>query len=220
MRTGTKIVLSILGIAAILMIALAVWQWNNLKALYDGLAMDPAAIQEELDANQEAFEEAMDAYHVPQKEFTQEEIEQLVSGEVSAEDVADSLIQKEEPSSGEGQTPPEETVEGLIQKEIAKMYVLRETYVGKLDAIVQSAIDEYVASGGSQSKEDIVYGKMGELTALEKECDQQVAAVTARLRELLKEAGQDNSLAELVEDTYQSEKSMKKASYIQQLRGG
>ena len=38
--------------------------------------------------------------------------------------------------------------------------------------------------------------------------------------ELLKEAGQDNSLAELVEDTYQSEKSMKKASYIQQLRGG
>ena len=111
-------------------------------------------------------------------------------------------------------------MEDLIQKEIAKMYVLRETYVGKLDAIVQSAIDEYAASGGSQSKEDIVYGKMGELTALEKECDQQVAAVTARLRELLKEAGQDNSLAELVEDTYQSEKSMKKASYIQQLRGG
>lgn len=220
MRTGTKIVLSILGIAAILMIALAVWQWNNLKALYDGLAMDPAVIQEELDANQEAFEEAMDAYHVPKKEFTQEEIDQLVSGELSAEDVADSLIQKEEPSSGEGQTPPEETVEDLIQKEIAKMYVLRETYVGKLDAIVQSAIDEYAASGGSQSKEDIVYGKMGELTALEKECDQQVAAVTARLRELLKEAGQDNSLAELVEDTYQSEKSMKKASYIQQLRGG
>lgn len=220
MRTGTKIVLSILGIAAILMIALAVWQWNNLKALYDGLAMDPAAIQEELDANQEAFEEAMDAYHVPKKEFTQEEIDQLVSGELSAEDVADSLIQKEEPSSGEGQTPPEETVEDLIQKEIAKMYVLRETYVGKLDVIVQSAIDEYAASGGSQSKEDIVYGKMGELTALEKECDQQVAAVTARLRELLKEAGQDNSLAELVEDTYQSEKSMKKASYIQQLRGG
>ena len=220
MRTGTKIVLSILGIAAILMIALAVWQWNNLKALYDGLAMDPAVIQEELDANQEAFEEAMDAYHVLKKEFTQEEIDQLVSGEVSAEDVADSLIQKEEPSSGEGQTPPEETVEDLIQKEIAKMYVLRETYVGKLDTIVQSAIDEYAASGGSQSKEDIVYGKMGELTALEKECDQQVAAVTARLRELLKEAGQDNSLAELVEDTYQSEKSMKKASYIQQLRGG
>lgn len=220
MRTGTKIVLSILGIAAILMIALAVWQWNNLKALYDGLAMDPAAIQEELDANQEAFEEAMDAYHVPKKEFTQEEIDQLVNGEVSADDVADSLIQKEEPSSGEGQTPPEETVEDLIQKEIAKMYVLRETYVGKLDAIVQSAIDEYAASGGSQSKEDIVYGKMGELTALEKECDQQVAAVTSRLRELLKEAGQDNSLAELVEDTYQSEKSMKKASYIQQLRGG
>ncbi|MFQ8760249.1 MAG: hypothetical protein ACLSAF_13370 [Intestinimonas sp.] len=38
-----------------------------------------------------------------------------------------------------------EAAEEEIREEIATMYVLRSTYVGKLEAIVQSAIDEYTA---------------------------------------------------------------------------
>lgn len=49
---------------------------------------------------------------------------------------------------------------------------------------------------------------------------QKVAAVVARLRELLKATGQDDSLAKEVEATYEEEKSLKKAYYLKEFQGG
>ncbi len=224
MRTRTKVILTILALLAIAIGAVVVWQWNNLMALHDGLTMDPIAIQEELEEQQEQFDAVMDEYQVPHKEFTQEEIDQLVSGVLSTGEMADSMLQGEKPSNAQGQqeesTDPTTDVEESIQKEIATMYVLRATYEGKLEAIVQSALDEYAANDGSRSREEIVYGKMNELTALEKECDRQVEEVTSRLRDLLTQAGKDTDLADQVEETYQAEKSMKKAYYIQKFQEG
>ena len=120
-----------------------------------------------------------------------------------------------------GDTAAVEAAEEEIREEIATMYVLRSTYVGKLEAIVQSAIDEYTAGEHtSERRTQVVYGKLEELTALEKECDQKVAAVVARLRELLKAIGQDDSLAKEVEATYEEEKSLKKAYYLKEFQGG
>ena len=224
MRTRTKVILTILALLAIAIGAVVVWQWNNLMALHDGLTMDPIAIQEELEEQQEQFDAVMDEYQVPHKEFTQEEIDQLVSGVLSTGEMADSMLQGEKPSNAQGQqeesTDPTTDVEEAIQKEIATMYVLRATYEGKLEAIVQSALDEYAANDGSRSREEIVYGKMNELTALEKQCDRQVEEVTSRLRDLLTQAGKDTDLADQVEETYQAEKSMKKAYYIQKFQEG
>lgn len=71
-----------------------------------------------------------------------------------------------------GDTAAVETAQEEIREEIATMYVLRSTYVGKLEAIVQSAIDEYTAGEHtSERRTQVVYGKLEELTALEKECD-------------------------------------------------
>ena len=101
------------------------------------------------------------------------------------------------------------------------MYVLRSTYVGKLEAIAQSAIDEYTAGDHTEeNRKQVVYDKLDQLTALEKECDAQVAQVVSRLRELLKAAGQDDTLARQVEETYREEKSLKKAYYLNAFRKG
>ena len=101
------------------------------------------------------------------------------------------------------------------------MYVLRATYVGKLEAVVQSAIDEYTAGEHtSENRTRVVRGKLDELIAMEKECDGEVAAVVSRLRELLKATGQDDSLARQVEETYKEEKSLKKAYYLNEFRNG
>ena len=99
--------------------------------------------------------------------------------------------------------------------------MLRSTYVGKLEAIAQSAIDEYSAGAHTEeNRKQVVYDKLDQLTALEKECDDQVAQVVARLRALLKEAGRDDSLATQVEQTYQEEKSLKKAAYLEEFQNG
>ena len=101
------------------------------------------------------------------------------------------------------------------------MYVLRSTYVGKLEAVVQSAIDEY-ASGDMtpERRTEVVYARFDELQAMEKECDEKVASVVSRMRELLKKTGQDDTLARQVEQTYAEEKSLKKAEYIQEFQNG
>lgn len=229
MKKGAKIALGVVGVLVVGGVAAAAWQWNNLNALRYGLTMDSGTIEQKLQENEKALQDAMTEYKIPQYTFSQEEIAQLTDGTLSTEEAAKRLLEAQTPlaAAPEGQAdaqqaaePPSE-VDQAIQEQIATMYVLRSTYVGKLEAIAQSAIDEY--SSGAHTEENrkqVVYDKLDQLTALEKECDDQVAQVVARLRELLKEAGRDDSLAKQVEQTYQEEKSLKKAAYLEEFQNG
>ena len=152
---------------------------------------------------------------------------QLVDGTLSVEDSAKKLLDESVPGAetpdgqSSQQTAEKSDVEAQIQEQIAQMYVLRSTYVSKLESIAQAAIDEYTqGEHTAENKADVVYKRLEELTALEKECDAQVAQVVERLRSLLKQAGKDDSLAKQVEATYQEEKSLKKAAYLEEFRNG
>ena len=143
------------------------------------------------------------------------------------EDAAKKLLDESVPGAetpdgqSSQQTAEKSDVEAQIQEQIAQMYVLRSTYVSKLESIAQAAIDEYTqGEHTAENKADVVYKRLEELTALEKECDAQVAQVVERLRSLLKQAGKDDSLAKQVEATYQEEKSLKKAAYLEEFRNG
>ena len=233
MKKGAKIALCVLVVAVAAGGAAAAWQWNNINAARYGLTMDKDSISQRLEENQQALNDAMVKYNVTQYSFSQEEIEQLADGSLAPEEAARRLLDgggaepSGTPAPDASPTPTPtlstgvEAAEEEIREEIATMYVLRSTYVGKLEAIVQSAIDEYTAGEHtSERRTQVVYGKLEELTALEKECDQKVAAVVARLRELLKAIGQDDSLAKEVEATYEEEKSLKKAYYLKEFQGG
>ena len=229
MKKGAKIALGVVGVLVVGGVAAAAWQWNNLNALRYGLTMDSGTIEQKLQENEKALQDAMTEYKIPQYTFSQEEIAQLTDGTLSTEEAAKRLLKAQTPlaAAPEGQAdaqqaaePPSE-VDQAIQEQIATMYVLRSTYVGKLEAIAQSAIDEYSAGAHTEeNRKQVVYDKLDQLTALEKECDDQVAQVVARLRELLKEAGRDDSLAKQVEQTYQEEKSLKKAAYLEEFQNG
>lgn len=229
MKKGAKIALGVVGVLVVGGVAAAAWQWNNLNALRYGLTMDSGTIEQKLQENEKALQDAMTEYKIPQYTFSQEEIAQLTDGTLSTEEAAKRLLEAQTPlaAAPEGQAggqqaaePPSE-VDQAIQEQIATMYVLRSTYVGKLEAIAQSAIDEYSAGAHTEeNRKQVVYDKLDQLTALEKECDDQVAQVVARLRELLKEAGRDDSLAKQVEQTYQEEKSLKKAAYLEEFQNG
>ena len=229
MKKGAKIALGVVGVLVVGGVAAAAWQWNNLNAVRYGLTMDSGTIEQKLQENEKALQDAMTEYKIPQYTFSQEEIAQLTDGTLSTEEAAKRLLEAQTPlaAAPEGQAdaqqaaePPSE-VDQAIQEQIATMYVLRSTYVGKLEAIAQSAIDEYSAGAHTEeNRKQVVYDKLDQLTALEKECDDQVAQVVARLRELLKEAGRDDSLAKQVEQTYQEEKSLKKAAYLEEFQNG
>lgn len=151
--------------------------------------MDKDSISQRLEENQRALNDAMVKYNVTQYSFSQEEIEQLADGSLAPEEAARRLLDgggagalrtpapdaSPTPTptlSTGGDTAAVEAAQEEIREEIATMYVLRSTYVGKLEAIVQSAIDEYTAGEHtSERRTQVVYGKLEELTALEKECD-------------------------------------------------
>lgn len=249
MKKGAKIALGVVGVLVVAGAAAAAWQWNNLSALRYGLTMDRDTLDQRLEENKAALNQAMDEYQISEYTFSNEKVAQLTDGSMTAQEAAQKLLeqsptpsentqaaQPEQPSqpaqsgqTGQSSQPaqdvqPEQTLspeEQEIKELIATMYVLRATYVGKLDAVVQSAIDEYVAGEHtSENRTNVVYSKMDELIAMEKECDGEVAAVVSRLRELLKATGQDDTLARQVEETYREEKSLKKAYYLNEFRNG
>ena len=198
MKKGVKIALGIVGVLVVGGAALAAWQWNNLNALRYGLTLDRDTIDQKLQDNEQALNDAMAEYNIQGYAFSQEEIAQLTDGTLSTEEAAKKLLEGQTPqaaspegASGQQEGAPQSETDQAIQEQIATMYVLRSTYVGKLEAI-----------------------------ALEMECDAQGAEGGARLRELLKEAGRDDSLAKQVEETYQNEKSLKKAAYLEEFQNG
>lgn len=259
MKKGAKIALGVVGVLVAAGAAAAAWQWNNLSALRYGLTMDRDTLDQRLEENKAALNQAMDEYQISEYTFSNEEVAQLTDGSMTAQEAAQKLLEQsptpsentqaaqpaqpeQTPQQGDsaaqsgqteqaeqsGQTAQDAQTEQTLTPEeqeikelIATMYVLRTTYVGKLDAVVQSAIDEYVAGEHtSENRTKVVYSKMDELIAMEKECDSKVAAVVSRLRELLKTTGQDDTLARQVEETYREEKSLKKAYYLNAFRNG
>lgn len=252
MKKAGKIALAVVGVVLVAGAITVAVQWNNIKALNYMMTMDTGTLSQRAKENRETLEKAMEDYQIPAYTFSEEEMAQLASGELSEEEAASRLLgqsgsgetgttegpeasQSQEPSqapsSSQSAAPSQsasqsgdnatQEAEAELRQLVATMYVLQATYEGKLEAIVQEAIDEYTAGEHtSENRTKIVYSKYDALTKLEKECDQKVANIVARMRELLKATGQSESLADEVQKTYEEEKSLKKAYYIRAFQEG
>lgn len=134
---------------------------------------------------------------------------------------------KEENKDNQKPAPEQESneaqsdINAQISECVAQMYVLKSTFVSQLDAIYDTAFAEYKAVWKSLTEDERMAKKKELLTrvypqaaALEKECDAKVNEIVTKLRSLLEEAGQDTSLADKIYESYQNEKSLKKAHYI------
>ena len=252
MKKAGKIALAVVGVVLVAGAITVAVQWNNIKALNYMMTMDTGTLSQRAEENRETLEKAMEDYQIPAYTFSEEEMAQLASGELSEEEAASRLLGQsgsgetgttEGPEASQSQEPSQapsysqsaapsqsasqsgdnatQEAEAELRQLVATMYVLQATYEGKLEAIVQEAIDEYTAGEHtSENRTKIVYSKYDALTKLEKECDQKVANIVARMRELLKATGQSESLADEVQKTYEEEKSLKKAYYIRAFQEG
>lgn len=258
MKKAGKIALAVVGVVLVAGTVTVAVQWNNIKALSYMMTMDTGTLSQRAEENRKTLDKAMEDYQIPAYTFSEEEMAQLASGELSEEEAASRLLGQsgsgetgttEEPEPSQSQAPSEspsasqtpsasqsaapsqsasqsgdnatQEAEAELRQLVATMYVLQATYEGKLEAIVQEAIDEYTAGEHtSENRTKIVYSKYDALTKLEKECDQKVADIVARMRELLKATGQSESLADEVQKTYEEEKSLKKAYYIREFQEG
>lgn len=125
------------------------------------------------------------------------------------------------------QTPSQQTAPpvqqlGEADKKIAelvtKMYVLKADYTASIDAIIASMKAEYVLLPVEQrtrsAKQNIATKYLGQINAMEVQCDAQVNAIVSDLKQILKENGRDMALADSILSTYATEKENTKAYYI------
>ena len=221
MKKRYKILILILIILLAVICAVAVWQWDNLKALKYSRSMSDEEIQSELEENQKEFDEVAEEFSISEKELTQEQIDAVVSGAMKVEDVADMIISTSEKENDNQEDSTSDDAE--VQRIVASLYVLRSSYSSQLAGLTSAAKSEFANLPAEQqtaaAKRRIVAAKINEASALESSCDAQVNSLLSSLRSRLKQLGRDTSLADQIQSSYNQEKTLKKASYLSQLGG-
>ena len=119
--------------------------------------------------------------------------------------------------------PTEPTAyEKQLSAVIARVYGLREEFMGRLDALMNQAIAEFKAIPAEERTgarlTAFASGYLSKGLDMEKECDAQIEAIIIELETLLQENNGDLSIAQTVYDTYVEEKSLKKARYMAELK--
>lgn len=115
-------------------------------------------------------------------------------------------------------TAPDADSAGELARLVGELYVLEASYSGKLEALLDSAIAEYVSLPPEKhtltSKLDIGLRYVGVATAMEQRCDEQVATLLSEIERVLVAAGQDTALVGEIKTAYQNEKTLMKDYYL------
>ena len=215
------------------------WQRENIQAVRDGLQYSSEEIEEKLQENQQAIQDAVSAApEVVVRDVTEEEKQALKEGTITQEELADRLVEPEQISSDVNDIPSQSTQQSLsptveevpavdpeyqqkVSAIVAEVYVLREQYTIELDNMYETAKAEYKRmSEKERTKEKLVdwaAGYMSKAIKLEKNCDAKMDDIVLRLDTLIRENNGDLSLVDTVVYTYASEKSLKKAWYMSEL---
>jgi type II secretory pathway pseudopilin PulG len=112
----------------------------------------------------------------------------------------------------------EEAYNQKVAELVAKMYVIKADFVGRLASFEADIKAQYKALPAEErnqaTKARIVSENMSYVAGLEAQCDAQVKAVTDELTELMNANGKDTSLVDAINSAYANEKELKKAYYI------
>jgi len=242
MSKKKRILLIVLSVLVIAIVAVVVWQWNNINALIQSVRYNQEDIESMMAENEQVIQETLELYPELQIQPLDDETkEKLNAGELTQEEVIEILTGssagktpdgKGKPTTGKApdsngaqtQKPSSQNPTSVqaaneeIARLVARVYVLQADFLAKLGGIEAKARAEIAKLPKEQQTYDrkIAIGRsyVGEMTALEAQCDGEISAIVARVRKLLVESGQPTTLADTIQSTYEREKSLKKAYYV------
>ena len=229
-----KRLLCILLALAVVIGGVCCWQRNNLRALGMSMQLSQDELSSKMDQQQARTEEASRQAGVNVRALTDEEKTALRGSEVSREELIDRIAgaepsAEESGSSSEAtpappaaQQPQQDDSEAALRSQLAKyiaeIYVMEAEYTDWLAQANQSAIDEFTALPESEqttaNKYSIGMKYLSAALEKEKECDAKMASIEDSVRSVLKQLGEDTSLADEIHSAYLEEKAAKKAYYL------
>ena len=228
------ILIGVLGILAIV-IGIIWWQRDNLESFRQGMQYTQEELEEQSRHNQEAIEDAMAQLpEIAVRPLTEDEKQAIHHGMHDTDALADQLVQEPAKNPKPVKQPegkPEELLpvepldtayEEKLNRTLARFYILREEYLGKLERLEAEAKAEYRAMPTSERTHkaliDLGTKYIAKATRLEDECDENVLGIAAELEDLLRENQKDLSLVDTVIGTYAEEKRLKKAWYLSRIK--
>ncbi len=236
MNKTLKVVLIVLSVLLILCAVLGIWQRENIFALIDGVKYSQEELSNLVSDNEKIITEALDDYSdvevrevedhelaaFEEGKISQDDLVQIVLGQTSLEkaiEKKDTTTPEKEPEKPKPQNPePSSNGDSEVAALIARIYVLKSTYVGKLDSLIAEAKSEYIAlpdeKRNTSAKQKILSAKIGKAASLESECNAAVEGILSELSTVLKKYNRDMSLVESIRKAYANEKQLKKSYYI------
>ena len=168
--------------------------------------------------------------------LTEEETEQLNSGEITEEEAVDLILGKTdtETTPDGGETTTESTTvttdansekNDEIARLIGEIYVLKAKFSSELKNIEDWVIEKYREYTKEYGEGNIPYSvkaKVGkkaynDALALEAECDAKMEEILTKLTTLLEETGQSTAVVTEIRAAYENEKLLAKSYYMDQV---
>ncbi len=229
MKRGKRIFLGILFAIIVLAGALCAWQWNNIVAVIKTFSTTQEQLTEEINQNKQNLEtELREKHPTIISDFSAEDEEKIIKGEISVEQAIERLNKKYEEakkdikSSNVTKTSAKNAeIDDFIGDKVIELYSLKAYYLGSLGQMEAKVKAEYLALPKEKrtllGKQELVNKHMGTALSLMNQCDAKVAELLAELESGLKNLGGDTSITKTIKDAYENEKALKKAQYLKLL---
>lgn len=217
MKRWKKILLGVSAVLILAILAVGIWQRNNLQAVYTFMTQDSQTIAESLERqrveHQQAIQEQVPITVVPP---STQQSDAILSGQVTPEQVKEELgITARLDTAGN-----EQSAEELVDSCVAELYASKVDIMAELGALKNAA----VAQWNGLSAEERTDAKMREIGMagledcydLEVVVDNQVQEILARYRTKLERIGADTGILDTLWKYYCDEKASEKAYYLDQ----
>lgn len=189
---------------------LAVWQWDNVKPYIISKFKDPESLSERLNEKRQENQKKLAEQGVEVPGLTKEQMDALIKGEITAEEVTKSL--------GLDEFQSDSTIDDLMNHCVAELYQYQSQLYGQLGAVRQSFLADWKSRPKSErtfsAKQELKSAAASQCYAMEVEADNHVQAILARYHGLVAQQGGDSSRIDSLWSIYCSEKASVKAYYL------
>ena len=108
-----------------------------------------------------------------------------------------------------------------LSRYLAEIYVMKAEYTAWLEEKYNDAMEQYAALDESErtteAKYSIGMSYMNEALEKEEECDAEMEEIEQKISDLLTMMGEDTSIVDDIQQSYETEKELKKAYYLGQV---
>lgn len=248
MKKFLKVFAIIVAAAVAVLVAaaavIAVWQWDNISAFVTALNETPEQTMQKMNENDAALKEELENQLGQQyRELTEEEKQQIESGEVSekeilakiisekaeegtATDTAEASANEIQPAYGtygppapkETQATKKQSADKIINRYVSTLYSMESRYIGSIEGVLSRAYAEYVRTA-KHEQDTAAIASVGakyiqEIYSLEAQCDGEVETLLGSLKSELDAIGADTSIIATIRSAYANEKQLKRSYYM------